>query len=130
MRQLGVSAMSGKSGAPNRLEAIRLSRGWTQYRLVIEIEQVARQLTIPIAQRMSLKVQVSRWENGGAISPKYRRILKIIYRASDDELGFTTSDHEDKGTGRLPPIPFHGSWIEAFELAAKEWDVDVKRRGL
>src|SRR4029450_12003316 len=104
--------MRGKSGVDNSLEEIRLSKGWTQYRLVVEIERVAKQLNIPVAQRASLKVQVSRWENGGSVSPKYRQILRHIYRLTDDDLGFATDGPELKSKTRLTPVPFHGNWAE------------------
>jgi transcriptional regulator with XRE-family HTH domain len=120
--------MRGKSGVNNPLEEIRLSKGWTQYRLVVEIERVAKQLNIPVAQRASLKVQISRWENGGSVSPKYRQILRHIYRLTDDGLGFATNSPELRSIKRLTPVPFHENWAEAFDLAVEEWNLDLERR--
>ncbi|MGH3713278.1 MAG: hypothetical protein ACRDT4_07430 [Micromonosporaceae bacterium] len=44
-----------------------------------------------IAGRASLKTMLSRWENGGRVSPLYADLLCKVYDATPDELGFEPS---------------------------------------
>jgi hypothetical protein len=57
-------------------------------RLVVEIEQACEQEGLPCPTRASLKVQVSRWENGH-VTPDatYTGVLAAIYRTTPDDLG-------------------------------------------
>lgn len=124
--------MNGQTQHANQLRRLRASqrpRPWTQDRLIWEIECVARELGVDVASRASLKVQVSRWENGRvAVGPEYRRLFRHIYRATDEGLGFTATAAGETMAASLPPVLFCGSWAEAFAQAAEEWDVDVERR--
>lgn len=77
---------------PERLRAARASRGWSQNRLVYEIESYARHHATPIASTASLKVYVSEWENGRrAVSPPYTAVLRALFGKTDAEL-FGTRD--------------------------------------
>lgn len=124
--------MGGPPQHRNKLRWHRVSQRpgpWTQDRLICEIECVARELGTHVASRASLKVQVSRWENGRvAVGSEYRTLFRHIYRATDEELGFTCAVNDETMAGSLTPVSFHGSWVEAFGQAAEEWDVDVERR--
>jgi transcriptional regulator with XRE-family HTH domain len=62
-----------------RLKEARTARGWSQLRLIIELERRATALKLTLPSRASLKTEVSRWENG---------------HVSPDDLSFW---------GRLPP---------------------------
>ena len=46
------------------LREARLSRGWSSTRLRHELNGAARRLNVPIATDASLRVLISRWENG------------------------------------------------------------------
>jgi xanthine/CO dehydrogenase XdhC/CoxF family maturation factor len=83
-----------------------------------------------VASRASLKVQISRWENGRTrvSSEDYRALFRHIYRATDEELGFTSEPDDDKIAASLAPVSFHGTWSESFNQAAEEWNIDVERR--
>src|SRR5260370_22649796 len=75
-----------------RLQLIRLGTGLKQSQLLVRLEQAARELDVEIAPRSSLKTMVSKWENGAPMSADYRRLFRRVYGASDEQLGFTTSD--------------------------------------
>ena len=129
----GTSQMAGLMKYPNKVRELRLAHRpnpWTQDRLIVAIEQVARELAVNIAERKSLKTNLSRWENGHIrIGTEYRRVLRCIFHCSDADLGF----HEGAARGtlgaQLEPVSFRESWIEAFETYSAEWENDVDRRG-
>lgn len=69
------------------LRRARTARGWSQERLVREIEQYARQRAVDIASTASLRVYVSEWENGKrALSDRYAAILRPILGVTNIEL--------------------------------------------
>ncbi|MEY9849860.1 XRE family transcriptional regulator [Streptacidiphilus sp. MAP5-3] len=70
-----------------QLRQARKARGWSQERLIHEIETYARRHLINVASRASLKVYVSEWENGKRqISGQYVGILRSILGLTDAEL--------------------------------------------
>jgi len=72
---------------PESLRAARAAKGWSQSRLIYEIELYARQRVIGIATTPSLKVYVSEWENGHrAVSAPYAGILRVLFGMTDAEL--------------------------------------------
>lgn len=71
----------------NGLREARSVRGWSQERLVREIELYARQHAQGVASTASLRVYVSEWENGRrAISKRYAAILRPLLGVTDSEL--------------------------------------------
>ncbi|WP_327157260.1 XRE family transcriptional regulator [Streptomyces tubercidicus] len=69
------------------LRNVRTARGWSQERLVREIEQFARRHLTDVASTASLRVYVSEWENGRrAISDRYATILRRLLGVTDAEL--------------------------------------------
>lgn len=75
--------MSGGSG----LRTARKARGWSQERLIREIEQYARRNLTDVASTASLRVYVSEWENGRRpISDRYAAILRNLLGVTDMEL--------------------------------------------
>lgn len=69
------------------LRTVRTARGWSQERLVREVERYARQHLVDVASTPSLRVYVSEWENGKrAISDRYAAILRPLIGATDAEL--------------------------------------------
>lgn len=116
--------------APNRLRAMRRAQKptpWTQERLAHEIEQAARHLGIRVPGRRSLKVQVSRWENGHTVpDARNRELLRRVFRATDEELGFRRVAEREPVD--FEPIAFRVSWAIGFEQAAAEWELDMNRR--
>ncbi len=84
-----------KSLVGERLRALRAAQaphGWTQDRLVHELEQVARRTGLPAPSKGSSKVQVSRWENGHTYpDARNRELLRTALGATDEDLGFSNS---------------------------------------
>ncbi len=70
------------------LRAVRTARGWSQERLIFEIERYARQHMLNVASSASLKTYVSEWENGRrVITERYAVILRPLLGVTDAELG-------------------------------------------
>jgi len=71
-----------------RLKTVRQARGWSQSRLVSELERVGEARKVAVASRASLKTAVSRWENGHVNpDPVYSALLAEIYETSPSDLG-------------------------------------------
>ncbi|MGW5341759.1 XRE family transcriptional regulator [Streptomyces sp. NPDC004050] len=69
------------------LRTVRTARGWSQDRLIFEMERYAQQRLLDIASTASLKTYVSEWENGKrAISERYAVILRPLLGVTDAEL--------------------------------------------
>ncbi|MFI9028842.1 XRE family transcriptional regulator [Streptomyces sp. NPDC053560] len=69
------------------LKKARAARGWSQERLIREVERYARQHLIDVASTASLRVYVSEWENGRRpLSDRYAAILRPLLGVTDDEL--------------------------------------------
>ncbi|WP_438314535.1 XRE family transcriptional regulator [Streptomyces sp. HUAS TT3] len=69
------------------LRTVRTARGWSQDRLIFEMERYAQQRLLDIASTASLKTYVSEWENGKrAISERYAMILRPLLGVTDAEL--------------------------------------------
>ncbi|MFG2293110.1 helix-turn-helix domain-containing protein [Streptomyces sp. NPDC048603] len=69
------------------LRSVRTARGWSQERLIYEMERYARQHLADIASTASLKTYVSEWENGKRpISERYASILRPLLGVTDAEL--------------------------------------------
>ncbi|MET8297881.1 helix-turn-helix transcriptional regulator [Streptomyces sp. NPDC005180] len=69
------------------LRSIRKARGWSQDRLIFEMERYARERLIDVAATASLKTYVSEWENGKrTISARYAEILRPLLGVTDAEL--------------------------------------------
>lgn len=54
---------------PEGLRAARAAKGWSQNRLVYEIELYAQRHAIGVATAASLKVYISEWETGTGRCP-------------------------------------------------------------
>ncbi|MFB6631988.1 XRE family transcriptional regulator [Streptomyces sp. NPDC056362] len=69
------------------LRAVRTARGWSQDRLIHEMQRFAEQRLLDIASAASLKTYVSEWENGRrTITDRYAGILRPLLGATDAEL--------------------------------------------
>ncbi|MFD9689868.1 XRE family transcriptional regulator [Kitasatospora sp. NPDC059088] len=70
-----------------QLRQARKERGWSQERLVHEMERHARRHLLDIASTASLRVYVSEWENGRRpIGPLYAAVLRGLLGLTDREL--------------------------------------------
>lgn len=71
------------------LRQAREARGWSQTRLIAELERCAAQSQIRLPEHKHLKTQVSRWENGRVVpGDLYRELFRTIYHRTDADLGF------------------------------------------
>lgn len=69
------------------LRTARTERGWSQERLIHEVERYARHHLMDIASTASLRVYVSEWENGRRpLSEQYAVILRALLGVTNAEL--------------------------------------------
>src|SRR5215207_3626073 len=72
-----------------KLAAARENLGWSQARLMSELERRGRLAGLAVMSNSSLKTALSRWENGHYTPDRqYRQLFRDIYGLSDAELGF------------------------------------------
>jgi len=70
------------------LRAARAARGWSQSRAAEELAALAAVRGVTVAAPLSLKTQLSRWENQHALPEEhYRDLLRELYERSEAELG-------------------------------------------
>ncbi|ROQ31938.1 hypothetical protein EDD98_0905 [Streptomyces sp. PanSC19] len=82
------------------LRALRTARGWSQDRLIHEMQRFAEQRLLDIASAASLKTYVSEWENGRrTITDRYAGILRPLLGATDAELRGDTEAPEPQVDG-------------------------------
>lgn len=117
----------------NQLRTARDKRGWSQTRLISELEKRARSRSVTVMAPASLRTAISRWENGRVIPDvHYRRLLCDIYGLTEDELGFAqpvarveiaVTTEEDLRT-RIA----NSSRVDAALIALLETQTDTIRR--
>lgn len=76
----------------SRLRDARLRRGWSQMRLISELQTAATRRGAALPATSVLKTQISRWENGRREPDAfYRSLLQDTFDLTAPELGFPTS---------------------------------------
>lgn len=76
--------------AKSRLQQARLDKGWTQGELIDALMATAQRLGTQSPASTSWKTLISMYENGRRpVSPDHRPLLREVYEATDEELGFT-----------------------------------------
>src|SRR3954451_6057009 len=114
-RAIVVRARSGADAARglalNRLRAAREERGWSQSRLMYELERLAGASGLAVPGRERLRIMVSRWEKA-RLRPdsSYRRMLCQIYGRGPADLGLDVWAAGGAGTSLdvrqiLPRLP-------------------------
>lgn len=89
-----------------RLQAARLARGWSQSRLMAEMEDAAARLDIALPAPGSLKTQLSMFENGRRDpGPDYRVVFCEVYQCDPRDLGLKETA---LAAPRLPLLPAPG----------------------
>ncbi|MGW2013407.1 XRE family transcriptional regulator [Streptomyces sp. NPDC001927] len=82
------------------LRTVRTARGWSQDRLIYEMQRFAEQRLLDIASAASLKTYISEWENGRrAITDRYAAILRPLLGITDEELRGLVSAPEQQADG-------------------------------
>ena len=84
--------------------------------MVSELMRLARWKKIGVASAVSLKTQLSRWENGHVTPDYYQGLLCEVLKATPGELGF--------GIQGLPSGEARQSSSGAALIAKREWDRD------
>ena len=78
------------------LRRTRAEFGWKVPRLIAVLRRCARQAGLSLGSDKSLKTTISRHENDRvAPGPEWRRLYRLAYGRTDEELGFTGSTAED-----------------------------------
>ena len=77
--------------ADTALAQARAARGWSQLQVIRALVRLAEHWGWPVASQSSLKVQLSRWENGTNPGPTYQVLLCAVLRATPADLGFEPS---------------------------------------
>ena len=82
----------------SRVKAARQERGWSQSRLIAEMEVAAARQGVTLPSRETLKSRVSRWENNHARPDDfYRQLLREALGLDDRELGYAEDTPRDPG---------------------------------
>jgi transcriptional regulator with XRE-family HTH domain len=77
---------------PTRLAAARRARGWTQDQLLRAVREQARFDGYELPPDATLRVTLSRWENGRhQPGPLYRRLLAEALDVTEVDLGFAAT---------------------------------------
>lgn len=87
----------------SELRDARLRRGWSQTRLVLELQAAAARRGTELPETSVLKTQISRWENGHRVPDEfYRRLLQDAFGLTAPELGFVSDDRPIGSDSTLP----------------------------
>jgi tetratricopeptide (TPR) repeat protein len=87
-----------------RLQEARLERGWTQSELIGRLVDEAARSGSPIAKPQSLKVMLSRWENGAPVTDPYPQLFARVYGCSVTDLGIEGQQVESSRPARSPRV--------------------------
>jgi hypothetical protein len=72
------------------LREARLSRRWSQARVLHELNRRANDAGITLPAAATMKTAISRWENGHrAPDEMYRGLFRAVFGLTDEQLGFT-----------------------------------------
>jgi transcriptional regulator with XRE-family HTH domain len=83
------------------LRQARQRRGWSQEQAIVRLENLGRAMGVELPVRSSLRTLLSMFENGHRPVPaSYRPVLRELYRATDEELGW---DRTRQDSYPVPP---------------------------
>ena len=88
----------------NALRQARIELGWSQSRLIAELQKQARSLGATLPSAKSLKTQVSRWENGHRTPDAFhQRLFAMAYRRGRVfNLTLLAHSHAERGASTRP----------------------------
>jgi transcriptional regulator with XRE-family HTH domain len=104
------------------LRQARTELGWSQSRVIAELQKQARSLGLTLPSARSLKTELSRWENGHRNPDAFhQRLFAMTYRRSPEDLGIA---HDDADAS----LALGETWEESVATASKFWRRDLNRR--
>lgn len=72
------------------LKRARQRQGWSQEQAIVRFEAISKAMGMLMPARASLRTLLSVFENNRRSVPeRYRQVFRELYRATDEELGFT-----------------------------------------
>src|SRR5690242_11350975 len=78
----------GTAMQENQLVRLRIERCWSQQQLIRQLITVARRRNLALPEEPTLRVTLSRWENGRhRPTAMYRELLALALEVSEAELG-------------------------------------------
>src|ERR1700737_2893934 len=96
-----------------RLAAARRARGWTQAQLLRAVRRQARLEGHELPPDATLRVTLSRWENGRhQPGPLYQRLLAEALEATEADLGFAATPRPSRALP-LPAGPELVAYLDA-----------------
>ncbi len=104
-----VDALPPLEHLPSGLRQLRRQRGWTQAQLIDHLRAAAAQDGVRLPPARSLRIMVSRWENGHVQPEKdYRHYLRQVlsqtsHPAQTDSCSIPTPGHAPVPLGGQPP---------------------------
>lgn len=119
---------------PSTLRTARDERGWSQTRLMSELQRRGRAIHFAVMAPASLRTAVSRWENGHVIPDQhYRRLFRDIYGLTDAELGFAAhathgEQQATEGEDELRARIVNSARVDAGLVALMQGQTDTIRR--
>lgn len=96
------------------LRQARDARGWSSARLRLQLRQAARSRELSIASDGSLRVMLSRWENGRACpDAMYRMLLEEVFDLPAAALGVESAEDDAAPADLLPLVSQAARRVEA-----------------
>lgn len=93
-----------------RIAELRRGRGWSQQRLLAELTQLAQQRGRALPTRTSLRVMLSRWENGHNVpDAESRELLSAALGCDEYDLGVGESGAPIEGLEPTPTTRYSAS---------------------
>jgi transcriptional regulator with XRE-family HTH domain len=110
------------TGSSSRLRQARQRRGWSQEQAIVRLENLGRAMGIELPARSSLRTLLSLFENGHRPVPEpYQPVLRELYRATDEELGWDKTRHDPYPVP--PALPSHPPEDPSPEILAYLFNV-------
>ncbi|MDV6012226.1 tetratricopeptide repeat protein [Haloechinothrix sp. LS1_15] len=112
-----------------RLQSVRQQSGYSAARVIRLLCERAAARDIPVMTEASLKVKLSRWENGReTVSQPYRQLFREIYGRTNTELGFPPEQDADPDAEELITRLDRARSVDAEAVRLFRQQVDHARR--
>jgi transcriptional regulator with XRE-family HTH domain len=110
-----ICLLRGDASVSNQIRQARKARGWTSDQLNHELRRAAAEVGISVASPISLRILISRWENGAsAPDERYQLLLAKAFGLPLQALGFH-DEGERSGVGLTALMPPQGSRVDVSD---------------